>query len=474
MASILIIDDDQSVGTMLQKLVMRLGHDADAARDLEEGWQVLQRASFDVVLLDVNLPDGSGLDLLPRIKDLEPSPEVIIITGRGDPDGAELAVNSGAWAYIEKPILRNTLELLLSRSLEFHEMKLARSPLKVLDRAGIVGSGRRMQDCLDTVAQAAMTDANVLLTGETGTGKELFALCIHRNSRRANKSFVVVDCSAIPETLVESVLFGHEKGAFTGATTAREGLVRQADGGTLFLDEVGELPLHVQKVFLRVLQEHRFRPIGAKSESRSNFRLIAATNRDLESMVENSGFREDLLFRLRSISVDLPALRERKEDIQELVTHYLGRLAQDYSTEMKGLAAGFFEPLLAYDWPGNVRELFHSLEEAFAAGIQDPMLFPVHVPTRIRAAVARDLVHTTRTGAIEAAALPGELDSPAADSFPTLKDARSVAEQRYLRRLMSHTRWDVHSACKLSGLSRSRLYDLLKAHNISRENDSGA
>ena len=242
----------------------------------------------DLVLLDVGLPDGNGLDAIERLRGVESAPQIIIITDENSRNGAELAIRSGAWDYIQKPGSIHDITLSIIRALEYREQRNAeaRAPAsRVLKLDGIIGKCPRMRNCFDLVAQAAANDINVLISGETGTGKELFASAIHNNSPRAQKPFVVLDCSALPETLVESILFGHDKGAFTGAEKAREGLVKQADGGTLFLDEVGELPFSVQKAFLRVLQERRFRPIGSAVEIDSDFRLIAATNRDLQNMV---------------------------------------------------------------------------------------------------------------------------------------------------------------------------------------------
>lgn len=474
MALILVIDDDPGVNGLLAVMVERCGHESRVASSIAEGWRALRQEDCAVILLDVGLPDGSGLDLLAQISVLPNHPEVIIITGCGDPDGAELAIKSGAWAYLEKPVSAQVLELLLTRALEYHEVKLARRPPVVLERGDIVGSSPRLKACLDLMAQAANTDAAVLITGATGTGKELFALGIHNNGRRARNSFVVVDCSAIPPTLVESLLFGHEKGAFTGATAARDGLIKQADGGTLFLDEVGELPLGVQKTFLRVLQEHRFRPLGARQEVRSDFRLVAATNRNLEQMVAEGAFRQDLLYRIRSISLELPVLRERRQDIKELVSFHLSRLAQEYNTEIKGLSAGFLETLMAYDWPGNVRELLQALDEAFAAGYRDPMLFPMHLPVRIRARVARGAIaekQLTPPDTMPDRRFGREPKPDLAASLPTLKEVKQDAERRYLDQLMGRTDGDIAAACAASGLSRSRLYDLLKLHGIGKKSE---
>jgi two-component system, NtrC family, response regulator len=323
MGKVLIIDDDRFNSKMLFDLISEMGHDAVCANTAEDGLKAALSHGFDVVFLDIQLPDGNGLMLLPDIHATPSAPEVIIITGYGSPDGAELAIKNGAWDFIEKPLIKRLIELPLVRALQYREAKKEkRSPL-VLKREGIVGNSPTMEIYMEYIAQAAASDANVLIAGETGTGKELFARAIHNNSGRANMAFITVDCASLPPTIIESILFGHEKGTFTGADTSREGLIKQADSGTLFLDEVGDLSLSAQKSFLRVLQEHHFRPLGAKREVKSEFRLIAATNRDLNKMVQEGKFRDDLFFRLCAFTIDLPPLRERLSDIKELIFYYV-------------------------------------------------------------------------------------------------------------------------------------------------------
>jgi two-component system NtrC family response regulator len=264
------------------------------------------------------MPDGNGLDYLPSLREASSSPEVIIITGAGDPDGAELAIKSGAWDYVQKGATSiKDMMLPLTRAMEYIKEKRTKRPPIVLKRAGIAGDSRAIRECLDLVSQAASSQTSVLLTGETGTGKELFARAIHENSSRASKSMVVVDCTALPDTLVEGLLFGHEKGAFTGADKTQEGLIQQADGGTLFLDEIGELPLTVQKTFLRVFAGTPFSTDGGQKERESDFRLVAATNRDLEQMVREGQFRQDLLYRLKAFSIELPPLREHRRTFRK-------------------------------------------------------------------------------------------------------------------------------------------------------------
>ena len=466
MAYILIIDDDPIVCETISHIVKYLGHEAITAHSLQEGVKEVSSRAVDVVLLDVRLPDGNGLEAVPRIRTAPSSPEIIILTGYGDADGAELAIKNGAWDYLEKPSSRQQISLILTRALQYRQQKEATSQVDAIERGGIVGDSPAIRECLDLVAQAAKSDANVLITGETGTGKELFALAIHNNSRRARNGFVVVDCAALPKNLVESVLFGHEKGAFTSADRAQEGLIRQADGGTLFLDEVGELSPSVQKSFLRVLQERRFRSVGGKEEITSNFRLIAASNRDLNDLVHRKQFREDLLFRLRTLTIELPPLRERVEDIKELAQHYFARFAEEHRQQPKNFSPEFMDVLTRYPWPGNVRELIHALEQAFVAAQSEPKLYPKHLPTHVRTHLARTSI---RKKAVPAA--PAQRDGDPSPSARTLLQAREEAladaERHYLRDLIEHTKGDIQQACQVSGLSRSRLYALLKKYHLS-------
>ena len=423
--------------------------------------------SFDVVFLDVNLPDGSGLDVLPSIREAPSSPEVIILTGLGTADGAELAIKSGVWDYIQKPSSIHKMTLPLKRALQYREEKIKAKSRVSLKLEGIIGDSPKMKACYDLIIQAAVADVNVLITGETGTGKELFARAVHANSGRAGRNFVVVDCAALQDTLKESTLFGYEKGAFTGADQSREGLIKQADGGTLFLDEIGELPLPMQKSFLRVLQERHFRPLGSIKEIRSNFRLIAATNRDLEGMIQHGGFREDLLFRLRTLTIVLPPLREHPEDIADIARFHIDRICKRNGIAVKAVSPDFLEALTSYSWPGNVRELVNALERAIAASFSSPTLFHRHLPSAIRVKLAKAAVNDEPAG--EAAPTP--LNDQV---LPRLKDLREAAyaqiEKNYLQQLMKITGGDVESACRISDVGRTRLYDLLKKYKIPLRN----
>lgn len=468
MSRVLIVDDDRMMSNMLADIVSRMGLTATTAFTVEEALRKTATERFDVVMLDVRLPDGNGLEIIPRIRQAPAEPEVIIITGEGDPDGAELAIKNGAWDYIEKPASVKGMTLPLVRALQFREEKRSQQKRIALKRDNIIGNSLLLKTCLDLVAQAAGTDAHVLITGETGTGKELFAAAIHENSARARRPFVVVDCAALPETLVESTLFGHERGAFTGADRSREGLIRQADGGTLFLDEVGELPLGLQKTFLRVLQEKRFRPVGSGREITSDFRLVAATNRNLQDMAGRGEFRQDLLYRLQSIVVHLPSLRKRPGDIKALVSHFLSLLGEREDNRTKGVSPDFMDALQNYAWPGNVRELIGALESAVTAAGDSPTLFPYHLPTAIR-------IHHARTTVMISPDEPEDDECPptSRQTLPPLADYRQQVIQRiereYLQDLMLVTDGDIREACRMSGLSRPRLYALLKNYDITRK-----
>lgn len=466
MARILIIDDDVLICQSLSLAARQKGFEAVSSHTLGDGLKKATSEPFDVVFLDVNMPDGNGLDFLSKLPKLSSTPEIIIMTGYGDPHGAELAIKYGAWDYLEKGASVKEITLSLLRALQYREQKqigIAASAAVPLKRDGIVGSSVRINECLELVAQAAICDSSVLITGETGTGKELFARAVHQNSLRSKRNFVVVDCAALPENLIEGMLFGHEKGAFTNADQARAGLIIQADGGTLFLDEIGEMPLSLQKVFLRVLQEHRFRPLGSSRELESDFRLVAATNRNLEEMVDCNRFRSDLLFRISTFVIELPSFRERPEDIKELACYHAGRICEHYGAPLKEFSPEFLHMLDAYSWPGNVRELVNTLERTISAARFEPILFPKHLPIHLRIEVTKSAMKR------EAPSHQPTLQN-GSFSLPHLHELRdstySNTEKQYLHDLIALTANNVVEACSMSGLSPSRFYALLKKHGI--------
>ncbi len=463
MAKILVVDDDPGIINLLSDFLGLHGHSVETENNLLDGLAAATEGPFDVILLDVHMPDGNGLDFLPQFRSTTSTPEILIMTGQGDRDGAEQAIKSGAWGYVEKTHITRDLKLHLTRALDYRSEKKRHQPVPVsLKREHIVGNSPALSHCLDQLAMAASGDIGVLLTGETGTGKEVFARAIHANSRRTSGNFIVVDCASLPENLIESTLFGHAKGAFTGADHAMDGLVKLADGGTLFLDEVGELPLLLQKSFLRVLQEKRFRPVGGKEEISSDFRLITATNRNLEEMAAEGEFRQDLLFRIQAFSIHLPALRERIEDIKALAAHFMASLCERHKQECKGFSSDFLATLATYDWPGNVRELFQTLEQAYTLALHSPTLFATHLPEKLRIHQARSAIRQTPDPAKPASGEGGNDQC----HIPPLQEAKDIFEREYLHRVLALSQGNISAASQISGLSRTHFYRLLAKHKM--------
>ena len=467
MGTVLIIDDDPQIRDALARVVVRLGHAATQAATLADGLRQVADAAVDVVFLDVRMPDGNGLDAISDIRRAPSGPEVIVVTGWGDPDGAERAMRQGAWDYIEKPPTVKTMTAPLLSAMENRRRGRAQEPAAAAFRfPGILGGNPRRAQCVEQAAKAAASDVNVLLTGATGTGKELFARAIHDSSPRRDGAFVVVDCAALPASIVESVLFGSEKGVYTGADRKREGLLLRAHDGTLFLDEVAEMPLSVQKAFLRVLQERRVRPVGGLEETPCHFRLVAATNQDLQAMSHDGLFREDLLFRLQGVGIELPPLAGHPGDILDFAVHFADAAARRQGAPLRPFSEALSRALLAYSWPGNVRELKNTMEGALALAAVDEALLPVHLPLHIRVMAARNRV----VGRF-ADAEPGETGSgvwPLSSApLPRFREFRDAREAQYLREIVARHGGDIARMLDASGLSRSRLYALFKKYGIA-------
>jgi len=465
MPRVLIVDDDPEIRETMASLLQRLSIPHDAAADMASTRRALKSMEYDLILLDVALPDGNGLDLLPGIKDRDNAPEVIILTGRGDSRGAELAIEGGVWDYLLKPSSIKEIKLGITRALKYREQKQSFRP-RALDFSGVAGSSPAMKECFHVVARAAVSDSNVLITGETGVGKELMARTIHANSSRAGCPFVVVDCAGLTDTLVESTLFGHRKGSFTGAVADQPGLISQAHQGTLFLDELGDLPLGIQKSLLRVLQERKYRPLGESREFASDFRLIAATNRNLETMIQAGTFRNDLYFRIKTIDLHLPPLRQRPQDVRPLTMHFMDMLCEKFRLPAKGFGADFMETLNAYSWPGNVRELGNVIEQALVACGAETNLYALHLPKEIRIKVAKDRVRGASGENTGSRAVPGSQGETPAGTLPPFRDYRQKCERHYLELLLKNSSRDVQAMLRISGLSRSHFYALLKKYGL--------
>ncbi len=468
MTEILLVDDDVFVCNFLADCLQGLECRVSVAPTLGDGLRESRSKAYDLVFLDVGLPNGSGLDAIASLRSGPGNPEVIIVTGRADVAGAELALRYGAWDYLAKPLTPAEVRLPVLRALDYRRAGAA-CRRRSFQMEGPVSMAPAMKACLEKAADAASSDVPVLVVGETGTGKELFARAIHDNSSRRAGPFVTLDCTVLPENLVESQLFGHEKGAFTGADRSRTGLVAQAHQGTLFLDEVGDLPSGAQAKLLRVLQEKVFRPLGGKEEVSSDFRLVSATHRDLSKMAVEGRFRHDLLYRISGLVIQLPPLRQRKEDILALVQYFLAQHARKEGGFLKGIAPDFLEALQAFDWPGNVRELFHVLATALAACGPRGVLFHRDLPWFVRVKVVQGQL--TRKSPLAPTASSSEpADLLDREPFPTLKAYRRChlgrLEKRYLEEALVRCAGDMEKACTLTGLSRSRLYALLKRHSL--------
>ncbi len=463
MAKILIFSKDSIFCRNVAKAMHEIGHSAENMSSMVQV-QGSNATDYDAVIFDLLLSTEANGNFLEKFTGDPNHPQIIIVTDISDPGLVESAISSGVWDYFHKPLPLERLKTSVQRAVEFSRKKKSKEPL-ILRRCGIVGSSSNMRSCLQLVATCAGNDTNVLIYGETGTGKELFARAIHYNSPRREFPFVIVDCAALPENLVESILFGHEKGAFTTAEKKHAGLIRQAHRGTLFLDEVGELPLNIQKSFLRVLQERIFRPVGGIMEVFSDFRLIAATNKNLKKKAEMGLFRRDLLFRLQAFSMKLPPLRGREIDIKELVSHLLDKICKEHGQKHKGLSSDVIDAFTDYQWPGNVRELINALEHAVISAKNDTILYPEHLPISLRVCSIQKLMAVK-----ESFHHPTEKAIPTPEEFPKLKEYRAQVlagvEKQYLLELLQASENSIPRACQLSGLSRPRLYALIKKYKI--------
>ena len=369
--TILVVDDEESIREMLEMALKKWGYKSKMASSVKEGIAALQRGHIDVVLTDIKLPDGTGIELLTRIKTLPEKPPVLLMTAFGNTEAAVQAMKMGAFYYITKPFKLEELKLLLDRAVTDGSLKRENETLrkeykKDFSIESMVGKTKNMKALFELIERVSVTKTNVLITGESGTGKELVARAIHYGGTLKNKPFVAVNCGAIPENLIESELFGHKRGSFTGAVVDKDGLFQVANEGTIFLDEVGELPMSMQVKLLRVLQEKSFRPVGGTDNVKVDVRVISATNRNLEEAITKGGFREDLYYRLNVINIKTPSLRERREDIPELLHHFIRKYSLGMGKPVNGISEAAMAALMRYDFPGNVRELENLMERAMA------------------------------------------------------------------------------------------------------------
>jgi DNA-binding NtrC family response regulator len=375
-ARILVIDDEEIVCRSCERILGEAGHQVESVQDGAKGLELIAAKTYDVVILDIMMPKINGLEILQTVKEEHPDMDVIMVTGLSQIETAVLSIKMGAFDYLPKPFDPDELSMVVDRALE--RRRLIRENLALKSEVSsryrfenIVGSSPKMQAVYRLVAKGAPTNSTVLIRGESGTGKELIARAIHYNSLRKDKPFVAVDCASLTETLLESELFGHVRGAFTGAHADKKGLFEAADGGTLFLDEIGNIPLSTQAKLLRVVQEREFKPVGGTEVRSTNVRLIVATNKDLKAMTAEGTFREDFYYRINIFPITVPPLRERKEDIPALAFHFLKLFAKELGRNVQQFSVEAMDLLVNHDWPGNVRELENTVHRAIILAVDD-------------------------------------------------------------------------------------------------------
>ncbi len=441
---LLIVDDDDDMRQDLARLFRKQGHEVTAAVSGEDALSKAARAHFDVALLDLHLPGISGIDVLAQLKELQPELEALMLTAHSSIETAVEAMRRGAYDYLTKPFRSADLEIHVQKA--FEKVQLQRREQQWLQqlsyespRYRLVGSSPAMRKVVALIEKVAATDATVLVRGATGTGKELVAQALHTNSPRRTRPLVTINCAALQENLLESELFGHEKGAFTGAVAAKPGLVEVAEGGTLFIDEIGEMAAGLQAKLLRVLEDGHYRRVGGTQEVHADVRVVAATNRDLAEEIKNGRFREDLFYRLNVVSIFLPPLCERREDIRELVEHFL-------ATRQIGPLRSRVDPeamkaLRAYSWPGNVRELANVLERAEILA-ENHVITPEDLPENIVSA------------------------APAASEEPGDPRHLSEVERRHIQAILQQEKGNKVHAARILGISRRSLYRLIEKYRL--------
>jgi two-component system nitrogen regulation response regulator NtrX len=440
---ILIVDDEVNVGASLRLVLEGAGYSVLICRTCAEFQRLLPHQRADAYLLDVRLPDGNGIDLLQSLRQLDNQTPVIMISGHGTITDAVAATRAGAFDFLEKPLSRDRLLLALKNALEQSALQQENARLRELVGEGsrMIGVSPAFRRVVEQAGQVAQSDARVLLVGESGTGKELLAAHIHNQSRFAPGPFIKVNCAAIPVELLESELFGHERGAFTGATASRRGKFELADGGTIFLDEVGDLHEASQAKLLRVLQDGEFQRVGGEATLHVAVRIISATNQDLAALVEQKKFREDLLYRLRVVPIRVPPLRERPEDIRPLADYFLQESCSRNNFKPKRMDEEVFAALRDYRWPGNIRELRNVIER-MAILSPDPITAE-SIPLEIR--------------------LPRDSEAPS-----SLEETRARAERELIRHALDEAGWNVSAAARALGIERTRLHKRMRTLGLTK------
>lgn len=452
---ILIIDDERDICKAVSDILRDEGHRVSVAHDASTGLKLITKEMPEVCLLDVWLPDQDGLSVLEKIKSLGSDVSVVMVSGHANIETAVKATRLGAVDFLEKPLSLEKLIMSVENALRLRSLRAenAQLRLRMEKRYKLIGESRAMLQVRDTIEVVAVKNSTVLITGENGTGKENVARLIHEKSQRNRKPFVAINCAAIPEELIESELFGFEKGSFTGAVTSKRGKFEQAHGGTLFLDEIGDMSLKVQSKVLRVLQEQRFERIGSDETVEVDVRVIAATNKNLEEAIKKNEFREDLYYRLNVIPIILPPLRERGEDILSIANHYLSAFSSEEGVASKSFSSGAERALMTYHWPGNIREL-KNIMERLSILVRDDVIEETHLPVELGGA--------KRTA---------ESESLAPLRFEKIRDARAEFEKLFILQKLKQYEFNVSRTAENIGLERSHLYRKLKTYGIDPDLD---
>jgi len=460
-AKILVVDDDKNLLELVKVRLEAANYNVATALKEEEAIEAVKKQVFDLSIIDLQLIGRNGISLMEELHLINPEISVIILTAHGSIESAVEAMKKGAYNYLTKPFDPRDLLFQIQKALENRRLSSEIRRLKGLlgerySFSNIVAKSEKMKRVLEVVSRIAGTDSTVFIYGESGTGKEMIAKAVHLASARKDKEFVAINCAAIPETLLESELFGHEKGAFTGAVRSTKGLFTQAHEGTLFLDEIGDMPHAIQPKLLRVLQDKQFYPIGGEKPVEVDVRVIVATKKDLEEEVKKSLFREDLYYRIHVIPIYLPPLRERKEDIPPLVEQFFKRFCQQMKKDVRGVTPKAMQKLMLHDWPGNVRELENTIEYAMAMTQKD--------------VIDEDLILQTKLTSQEPRTISlQETSAISQEDFKPLREARDAFERNYLIHLLERSEGNVSQASKLAGKYRADFYDLLKKHGLKVE-----
>jgi two-component system nitrogen regulation response regulator NtrX len=459
---ILVIDDEGAIRDSLKMMLEYEGYDVIGAATGQEGLALAEREAPDLVLLDVKMPGMDGIEVLDRLRSMNDALPVVVVSGHGTISTAVEATKKGAFDFIEKPFASERVLVSLRNALDQRQLRDENRTLKkaVEVRHQMIGESSALRHVMALVGRAAPTNATVLIQGESGVGKELVARTIHRNSLRSRERFVQVNCAAIPEELIESELFGHEKGSFTGATEKQVGKFEQADRGTIFLDEVGDMSAKTQAKVLRVLQEGEVERLGSSRTTKVDVRVIAATNKNLEEEIEKGTFREDLYFRLAVIPIYVPPLRERPEDVPTLVRHYIEYFSRENNTRPKRITPAALEALQRYRWKGNIRELRNTVERLIIMTSGDT-IDVADLPGGVRSPVAGAGGHP--------ATRPGAEPDPAKTG--TLREFKDVSERAYLVARLRENGWNISKTAEVIDTPRSNLYKKLEQYQISQETD---